>query len=165
LDEITDHRSDRTALQIENGFTVSQNGNCVPKQTTRGWFLLVTWKDGSSDWVKLKDLKDMSPVQIAEYAAANQIAEEPAFKWWVHNVLRKRNRIVAKMKSRYLRTTHKFGIKVPKTVQEALAIDEETGTDFWRRAAIVKEMCKVRVASKPRMGLHPSRSALVSSRI
>jgi hypothetical protein len=125
----------------------------------------VTWKDGSSDWVKLKDLKDMSPVQIAEYAAANQIAEEPAFKWWVHNVLRKRNRIVAKMKSRYLRTTHKFGIKVPKTVQEALAIDEETGTDFWRRAAIVKEMCKVRVASKPRMGLHPSRSALVSSRI
>ena len=137
----------------------------MPKQTTRGWFLLVTWKDGSSDWVKLKDLKDMSPVQIAEYAAANQIAEEPAFKWWVHNVLRKRNRIVAKMKSRYLRTTHKFGIKVPKTVQEALAIDEETGTDFWRRAAIVKEMCKVRVASKPRMGLHPSRSALVSSRI
>ena len=145
LDEIADHRSDGTALRVENGFTVSRNGNRVPKQTTRGWYLLVNWKDGSSDWVKLKDIKDSYPVQIAEYAVANRIAEEPAFKWWVHNILRKRNRIVAKMKSRYLRTTHKFGIKVPKTVQEALAIDEETGTNFWRRA-IEKEMRKVRVA-------------------
>jgi hypothetical protein len=146
LDEIADHRSNETALRIENGFTVSRNGIRVPKQTTRGWYLLVNWKDGSSDWVKLKDIKDSYPVQIAEYAVANRIAEEPAFKWWVHNVfLRKRNRIVAKVKSRYLRTTHKFGIKVPKTVQEALAIDEETGTNFWRRA-IEKEMRKVRVA-------------------
>ncbi len=139
LDEIADHRSDRTTLRVEDGFTVSQNGNRVPKQTTCcGWFLLVNWKDGSSDWVKLKDLKDSYPVQIAEYAAANRIAEEPAFKWWVHSVLRKRNRIVAKMKSRYLRTTHKFEIRIPKTVQEALAIDEETRNGFletcdWKR--------------------------------
>ena len=157
LDEIADHRSNGTALQIENGFTVSRNGNRVPKQTTRGWYLLVNWMDGSSDWVKLKDIKDSYPVQIAEYAVANRIADEPAFKWWVHNVLRKRNRIVAKMKSRYLRTTHKFGIKVPKTVQEALAIDEETGTDFWRRA-IEKDMRKVRVAWKPKDGVTPEQA-------
>jgi hypothetical protein len=74
----------------------SQSGNCVPKQTTRGWFLLVSWKHGgSSDWVKLKDLKDSYLVQVAEYAAANRIADEPAFKWWVHNVLRKQSHIVA----------------------------------------------------------------------
>jgi hypothetical protein len=154
LDEIADNRSDGTALRIEKGFTVSRNGNRVPKQTTRGWYLLVNWKDGSSDWVKLKDNKGLYPVQIAEYAIANRIAVEPAFKWWVHNVLRKQNCIVAKMKSRYLRTTHKFGIKVPNTVQEALAIDEETGTDFWRRA-IEKEMRKVRVAWKPKDGVTP----------
>ena len=34
LDEIADHRTDRTALRIEDGFMVSQNGNNVPKQTT-----------------------------------------------------------------------------------------------------------------------------------
>jgi hypothetical protein len=126
----------------------------------------VNWKDKSSDWVNLKDLKDLYPVQVAEYAAANRIAEEPAFKWWVHNVLRKQNRIVPKMKSRYLRTTHKFGIKVPKTVQEALAIDEETGTDFWRRA-IEKEMRKVRVAWKPKDGITPKqvRTGMVKDRI
>jgi len=76
---------------------------------------------------------------------ANQIANEPAFNWWVRTVLRKRNQIVSKLKTRYWRTTHKFGIEVPKTVQEAFAIDERTGTKFWRKA-IDKEMSKVKVA-------------------
>jgi hypothetical protein len=151
LNEITDHQSDNSAIQIADGFVTSRNGNRVPKSTTRGWSLLVSWKDGSSDWVPLKDLKDSYPIQIAEYAVANKIANEPAFNWWVHTVLRKRNRIVAKVK-RYWRTTHKFGIRVPKTVEEALAIDEETGTDFWRKA-LGKEMSKVKVAWKSAEGV------------
>ncbi len=44
-----------------------------------------------------------------------------------------------------LQTTHTFGIRVPKTVKEALAIDEEMGTDFWRKA-LGKEMTKMKVA-------------------
>ena len=104
---------------------------------TRGWSLLVSWKDGLlSDWMPLKEPKDSYPVQIAEYATANKIANEPAFNWWVHTVLRKRNRIVAKVK-RYWRVTHKFGARLRKTVAEALAIDDETGTDFW-----LKELAK-----------------------
>ena len=93
-------------------------------------------------------------MQIAEYAVANHIAEQPAFNWWVHSVLRKRNRIIAKVKSRYWKTTHKFGIRVPKSVEEALAIDEETGTDFWRKA-LNKEMTKVKIAWKAVEGLTP----------
>jgi hypothetical protein len=41
--------------------------------------------------------------------------------------------------------THKFGCKLPHTVEEALQIDRETGTDHWRRA-INKEMQRVKVA-------------------
>ena len=71
-------------------------------------------------------------------------------------MLRKRNRIVAKVK-RYWRTTHKFGIGLPKTVEEALAIDEETGTDFWRKA-LAKEMAKVKVAWKTADGVSPEQA-------
>jgi hypothetical protein len=151
LNEITDHQSDNSAIQIADGFVTSRNGNRIPKPTTRGWSLLVSWKDGSSDWVPVKDLKDAYPIQIAEYAVANKIANEPAFNWWVHTVLRKRNRIVAKVK-RYWRTTHKFGIRVPKTVEEALAINKETGNVFWRKA-VGKEMSKVKVAWKSAEGV------------
>ncbi|KAI2489216.1 Reverse transcriptase (RNA-dependent DNA polymerase) [Fragilaria crotonensis] len=145
LKEIIDHKSDGSAVALADGYVISRNGNRVPKHTTRGWSLLVSWKDGSSDWVKLKDIKDAYPVQVAEYAIQNRIAEQPAFNWWVHNVLRKRNRIISKAKSRYWKTTHKFGIRIPKSVEEALALDDETGTDFWRKA-LGKEMTKVKVA-------------------
>ena len=43
--------------------------------------------------------------------------------------------------------THKFGIKVPKTVEEALALDKEKGNDLWWKA-IQKEKSAVKVAFK-----------------
>jgi hypothetical protein len=145
LKEIVDHEKDNSAIPIADGFVVSHNGNRVPKKTTRGWKLLCQWRDGSSSWVPLVELKDSNPVELAEYAVANRIHEEPAFRWWVADVLRRRNRIIAKLKRRYWRVTHKFGVRLPKTVEEALAIDEETGTTFWTDA-IMKEMSKVKVA-------------------
>ena len=145
LREISDHKVDGRAISTADGFTTSKNGNKVPKKTTIGWQLNVEWKDGSSDWVALKDLKESNPVEIAEYAVANKLVEEPAFKWWVADVMRRRNRIISKLKSRYWKTTHKFGIRVPKSVEEAYKIDAETGTDLWTES-IKKEMGKVRVA-------------------
>jgi hypothetical protein len=56
--------------------------------TKKGWKLLVEWKDGLTDWLPFKDLKESYPVQVAEYAVANKIAEQPAFAWWVPYILR-----------------------------------------------------------------------------
>jgi hypothetical protein len=55
--------------------------------TTKGWKLLIEWLDGTMDWLPLKDLKESYPVQVAEYAVANKIAEQPALAWWVPHVL------------------------------------------------------------------------------
>jgi hypothetical protein len=41
--------------------------------------MLVEWKDGTTIWAFLKDLKESNPVEVAEYAIANSIATEPAF--------------------------------------------------------------------------------------
>ena len=40
-----------------------------------------------------------------------------------------RNKIIAKVKSRYHKRTHKFGFEVPKTVADALRLDKEHGDD------------------------------------
>ena len=82
----------------------------------------------------MKDLKASNPIELAEYAVGNHLVEEPAFRWWVKDAPRTRNRIISKGKSRYWKTTHKFGIEVPKDVTQVLAIDSKTGTDFWRKA-------------------------------
>jgi len=154
LHEIMDHKKDGTAIDIADGMITSANGNVKPKVTTAGWWLLVMWKDQSTMWIKLKDLKASNPIEVAEYAVANRLTEEPAFKWWVSGILRKRNRIISKVKKKYWRTTHKFGIKLPHSVEEALEIDRITGTDHWRRA-LNKEMQRVKVAWKVREGITP----------
>ncbi len=64
---------------------------------------------------------------------------EPAFAWWICHVLQKRNRIIAKLKTKYWVRTHKFGVKIPKTVKEAKRFDEENGNTLWWDA-ICKEM-------------------------
>ena len=84
-------------------------------------------------------------MQLSEYAVASKITDEPAFAWWVPFTLRKRDRIISKIKSKYWVRTHKFGIKIPKNLKEAIAFDLENGDTLWWDA-ICKEMRNVRPA-------------------
>ena len=143
--EIVDNRTNGKQVLQQDAFIVNRSGTKRRRETTIGWELLVRWKDGSTTWVALKDLKELYPVQLAEYAVQSRLAEEPAFAWWVPYTLKKRNRIIGKIKSKYWVRTHKFGIKIPKTVAEARAIDAENGNTFWWDA-ILKEMKNVRPA-------------------
>ena len=71
------------------------------KRTTRGWEICVQWKDGSTNWIALKDLKDSYPVDLSNYAVTNKIQDEPAFAWWVPYVIGKQKRFIAKLRSKY----------------------------------------------------------------
>ena len=142
MSEIIDHHSDGRAMKIADGTFVDKQGRQRPRITTQGWRLLVEWKDGTTSWVPLTDLKESYPIQTAEYAVNNKLDDEPAL-WWVDATLRKRHRIIKKVKSaKYWKRTHNYGIRLPHSVEEALMIDAETGTDFWRKS-IEKEMGNV----------------------
>jgi hypothetical protein len=145
LDEIIDHRTNGKEIKQQDAFVLTSSGTRRRRETTVGWEVLAQWKDNSSTWIAMKDMKESYPVQLAEYAVAARIAKEPAFAWWVPYTLRKRNRIIAKLKSKYWVRTHKFGIKIPKTVVEARAFDLENGNNLWWEA-ICKEMRNVRPA-------------------
>ena len=75
----------------------------------------------------------------------NEISDEPAFNWCFKETLQHRDGIIPKVKYKYWRTSHKFGIRVTKTVKEAYDIDRKSGTDFWTKP-IVKEMTNVRIS-------------------
>jgi hypothetical protein len=91
----------------------------------------------------LRNLKESNPVKVAEYAVAKGIANEPAFTWWVPLIMKRRDRYVMAVGTRYQKRTHKFGTEVPHSVKRAYEIDAETGTNFWAKA-IEKEMLHVR---------------------
>ena len=81
FDAIIDHRRDSTALQQKNAFISSANGGCRRRETTKGWAILMQWKDSSASWENLKDAKNACPVQLAKCALQLQINDEPAFAW------------------------------------------------------------------------------------
>jgi hypothetical protein len=87
-------------------------------------------------------MKDAYPVQVEDDAVTNGISNDPAFRWWVPFVLKKRERILKKVKSKHWLVSHKYGLELPKSVAQALEIDRRTGTDFWRKA-IEKEIRNV----------------------
>ena len=146
LCEILGHRSTDEAIMKEHGHVRTKSG-VKPIITTKGWELYVKWKDQSTSWVRLKELKESNPVELAEYAVANNIQSEPAFKWWVTYTLRKREAIISKVNSRFKKSNIKFGIQIPSTVEEALELDRRNGNDYWEKA-IKKEMDSVEVACR-----------------
>ena len=148
FEEIADHRTDGTEVKQQDAFVTTRTGTKRRKETTKGYEILVQWKDGSTTWVALKDMKESYPLELAEYAVQRRIAGEPAFAWWVPHVLKKRNRIIGKVKAKYWVRTHKFGVKLPKTVEEAKTFDEENHDTLWWDA-ICKEMKNVRPAFEP----------------
>jgi hypothetical protein len=146
LEAIIDHKHDDTAIAKADGYLITGNGKSKRlRKTTKGWMLCVHWKDQSTSWERLADLKESNPVEVAEYAVSRDIHEEPAFAWWVPYTMKKRNRILAAVQARYHKKTHKFGIRMPKSVQEAYAIDKSNGNDDWRKS-IQKEMNDVMIA-------------------
>jgi hypothetical protein len=73
------------------------------------------------------------------------IHDEPVFAWWVPYTLKKRDVMIASIKTRVRKTTHKYGIEVPMNLANAYRIDEKNGDTLWRDATKL-EMTNVGIA-------------------
>ena len=99
MNEIIDYQTNGTELKQQDAFTTTKTGTQHRRETSNGWEFLIEWKDGSTNLVCLKDIMEFYPVLVAEFALATRISMEPALAWWVPFVLKKRNRILAKINS------------------------------------------------------------------
>ncbi len=86
-------------------------------------------------------------MEVAEYAVAQGLDEEPAFLWWVPHMLKKRERIIKAVNKCYHKRTHKFGFEIPKDAKQAKEIYDENDNTLWQDA-IAKETKNVRIAFK-----------------
>ena len=91
LDELIDDRVNGREVKLQDAFITTGTRTRRRHETTIGWEFLAQWKDRSTNWISLKDLKESHPVQKAEYDVAAKIAMEPALAWWVLHTLKKRN--------------------------------------------------------------------------
>jgi hypothetical protein len=143
---IIGHRRNGNAVEKEDQMRINRKRK-VKKKTLSGWALEVEWRDGGTPWIELKTMNESNVVEVAEYAMANQISHEPAFHWWVHDVIRRKKLLIKLSQTRFPRPPYKYGICVPRNVEEAIKFDPENVSKFWE-TAIAKEMKNVRVAFK-----------------
>jgi hypothetical protein len=149
LDCFLDFEKSLTAFPLADQMIVLK-GRPSKHHNTYGWKICCQWKDCSTTWESLKDLRESHPLEMAEYAITQGIDHEPAFNWWVPQILRLHKRIIScvnKLKMSYLKKNMKFGIEVPTLVDHALDIDKCNGSTFWADA-IAKEMKDVHIAFK-----------------
>ena len=146
MDSIIDHHKDPSqAIPIEDKYITTKSGQRRLRKTMKGWKLHIKWKDKSKAWINLADMKEAHPVEMAEYARARGISNEPAFAWWVPYTLRKREVILTAVKNWIRRTMHKYVVEIPRDVKHAHEIDARNGNTLWRDA-LKKEMYNVGVA-------------------
>ena len=145
LDGILDFRKSENATPMAKKYVQTSSGQRRMRKSTAGWQLLIAWKDGSEEWIPLSIMKESNPLEVAEFAVAHDIADEPAFAWWVPFTLRKRDNIVSAVRARVKRVTHKYGVAIPRSIKEAFALDLKNGNTLWRDS-LEKEMSNLRVA-------------------
>ena len=83
-------------------------------------------------------MKESHPVEVAEYARARGIDKERAFEWWIPHTLKMRQVILAPLKKRVRKTTHKYGIEIPTSVEHAFELDRKNGNILWKEALVWK---------------------------
>jgi hypothetical protein len=94
--------------------------------------LWVEWKDGTTSWERLTDLKESSPVEVSEYAFAKIFRDTPDFVWWALHIIKKRSIIIAAVTKRNHKSTHTLGIEVPTSWDDCVRLDKENDNTLWQ---------------------------------
>jgi len=129
FDEIIDWHRTKGAFDDHEIYQVSHNGNIHRRRTTKGYQPCNKWTDGSTSWEALKDMKEMYPTQMADFAVARKIADLPAFWWWVPQALKRRESIINAIKTCFKKKTHKYGIQVLQNMDQLLAPSNTQGDE------------------------------------
>ena len=79
VDSIVDYYRDDTAISIKNKYVCTKSGQRRLRKTTAGWKLLVRYRDGREEWAPLRLLKEVYPIQVAEFVFSRNLNEESAF--------------------------------------------------------------------------------------
>jgi hypothetical protein len=88
MEGIIDRKTDDHAVEPAD-MNIKHGRNKKVSKTTKGWHLCVDWKDGTTIWERLTDLKESNPVEVAEYAATKILLDNAGFVWWAPRVLKK----------------------------------------------------------------------------
>ena len=96
IDSSTGTRTDSTHALQQDVFVYTSTRTKIRVNTNKLWYIYNQWKERSTTWNTVKNVKYLYLFQIDQFAVENRISEEPAFVWWAKYVLKKQDRIISK---------------------------------------------------------------------
>jgi hypothetical protein len=119
FEEIIGHERNKEAMSIEQAKSLKEAYNqSSPIYTTKGWQICIAWKNDTTSWHSLADIKNSYPLQLAEYAVKHDLQNEPAFAWWVKPALKKRKYLIKALRARYAKRSKIVLIRYCCTLQK-----------------------------------------------
>ena len=73
MNVIIDNQTHKDDIKEDDTFYTKMDGTIHCRHTIKGWEICVQWKDGSSNWIALKDLNNSYSLEVADYAVTNII--------------------------------------------------------------------------------------------
>jgi hypothetical protein len=113
--------------------------------TQQVWWLQVLWEGDKVTWERMADMRHMDMSAVAQYAIEHNIQHHPAFAKWVRYAIKKKDRLIKQVLKRKRHNWYKYGIEVPRSMAEAVAIDKKNNNTLWQDA-VKKEMTNVMIA-------------------
>ena len=71
LKEIVDWKCDNNSTMSQADMYVTCSANRHFCKTKKGWQLCIEWKNGTTSWEWLADLKESNLIEVAEFAVAH----------------------------------------------------------------------------------------------
>ena len=81
MEFIVGHKTDRSEVLHSNRF-ITKGRNKYLRKTIKGWFLCVQWKDETTSWEKLSDLKESYPHPIHDPNKALEVIGSLGIQLW-----------------------------------------------------------------------------------
>ena len=109
-----------------------------PKYKGSRYNVQVAWENGELTWEPLSLMIKSDPVTLAKYAKDNDLLETEG--WKPLRRIAKRDKVLRRMinqvkrQSRHDAIRYKFGVRLPRSVKEAHALDQENGNTQWADA-------------------------------
>lgn len=92
---------------------------------------------GNNCWVEVTNLSALEcgyhVVRSKLFIKAQNIVDEPIFKWWIPYTLKKSDRIVSFINIRIKVVTHKYGIEIPTRIEHTKRFIEKNDNRLWNR--------------------------------
>ena len=118
----------------------------VHKGRTRVFFK-VKWLGGDKQWINMDDVRVHDPTAVIKYGQKENLLRTDGWEW-VQAYLPMEEEVLLMASAMNASTKeghkYKFGVRVPNSVKEALALDRVNGNTFWEDAIRMelKQICE-----------------------